>query len=170
MTSDPALPLRSVRCTPIAADGTQNGPTCTILTAVPVVVFVAPDPGPDDELFCFATPQEWCLTLTGVDPELVRIVFDIPPKFPLWYRRPRAALPAPPPRLALPWGDSAYTSCVYEQWLSGDPHPAPGWCQGPPPPLTPSWEGPRRQHHVLAGHAAPSADLLRRVLDGLRKF
>nr|WTA71272.1 hypothetical protein OHB51_35345 [Micromonospora sp. NBC_00855] len=60
------------------------------------------------------------------------------------------ALPAPPTRLALPWGDSAYTSAVYErhptEWW-----PVPNWCLGPiENGLTPSGEGPRRRDEAEA--------------------
>lgn len=65
-----------------------------------------------------------------------------------WFYRPRhLALPVGESvvRLALPWGDSAYTSAVYErhpvEWW-----PVPTWCMGPiENGLTPSSEGPRRR-------------------------
>ncbi|MGY4103442.1 hypothetical protein ACW2Q0_28345 [Nocardia sp. R16R-3T] len=54
-------------------------------------------------------------------------------------------------RLALPWGDSAYTSWVPQRWLPGDPDSGPGWCMGPPANgLTPSSEGPRRRNQAEA--------------------
>lgn len=69
-------------------------------------------------------------------------------EFPLWYRTPRKALPAPPTRRALPWGDSAYTSAVYRRDLDGWPRAT--WVLGPVPGLTPSSEGPRRREAAEA--------------------
>lgn len=78
------------------------------------------------------------------------------------------ALPAAPTRLALPWGDSAYTTVTYSRWLHGDPTPDPanGWYMGPPGPLTPSSEGPRRAATIPVPGLAP---LLARVLTALQK-
>ena len=45
-------------------------------------------------------------------------------------------------RLALPWGDSCYTTTVYAQI---DGWPKTTWCLGPVTDLTPSGEGPRGQ-------------------------
>ncbi|WP_280304956.1 hypothetical protein [Nocardia neocaledoniensis] len=62
----------------------------------------------------------------------------------------RPELPTAPARLALPWGDSAYTSVVYnrhpDHWW-----PVTSWCMGPlTNGLTPSSEGPRRRDEVEA--------------------
>ncbi|MFI7527511.1 hypothetical protein [Nocardia salmonicida] len=82
------------------------------------------------------------------------------------------ALPAPPVRLALPWGDSAYTSFAPQRWLPGDPAPQPGWCLGPPANgLTPSSEGPRRRAEAEGRVVARMADRVRLSrLDRLLEF
>lgn len=70
-------------------------------------------------------------------------------------------LPAARVRLALPWGDSAYTSAVYQrhptEWW-----PKANWCLGPiENGLTPSSEGPRRRDEA-------EARVLNRMLDRAR--
>lgn len=73
-------------------------------------------------------------------------------------------LPAAPVRLALPWGDSAYTSLVVRRWLPGDPEDQGGisWAMGPlTNGLTPSCEGPRRRVEVEAQAIARLADRAR---------
>ncbi|MFE2995027.1 hypothetical protein ACFXG4_08450 [Nocardia sp. NPDC059246] len=85
---------------------------------------------------------------------------------PSHYVAPRPQLPAGESsrRLALPWGDSAYTTQTVTRWLPGDPEPTgPGWCYGPPSNgLTPSSEGPRRAEQVtfraLAWSCTPAPD------------
>jgi hypothetical protein len=71
------------------------------------------------------------------------------------YHVPAAPLALPPgesaARLALPWGDSAYTSISFPRWLPGGPADRdPRWGCGPPSNgLTPSGEGPRREAEAL---------------------
>lgn len=74
------------------------------------------------------------------------------------WRRTHHVLAAPlalPPgesaaRLALPWGDSAYTSMVVQRWQPGVlAEPGGVWCMGPPANgLTSSSEGERRRAQV----------------------
>lgn len=131
------------------------------------LVLAADDAEPDPPVTFTHRSMQVEFELTDIHPDVVRVLWNIPPGFPLWYRTPLLALPPAPPRLALPWGDTAYTTCTYSRWLHGnDADTAPGWNFGPPGPLTPSSEGPRRASSIPRPALAP---LLARVLDGLRK-
>jgi hypothetical protein len=100
------------------------------------------DTMPDDTMRILDLARNWTasVTFTGVSADTVRILFNIPAGFPLWYRTPRKALPAPPTRAALPWGDSCYTTAVFAQV---DGWPRMMWGMGPVTDQTPSSEGPR---------------------------
>ncbi|MRH86025.1 hypothetical protein GFY24_00845 [Nocardia sp. SYP-A9097] len=102
---------------------------------------------------------------TWASPFLGGPVFTTPER-PHFYRPPRPQLPAGESarRLALPWGDSAYTSLTHVGWLPGDPAPDPEsrWDFGPPLTLTPSSEGPRRRYQAEWRHLSGYFPAVRR--------
>lgn len=104
------------------------------------------DTMPDDTERVLAVAREYAVSVTfrDVHPDVWRMCAGIPAGFPIWYVPPCLALPAAPERLALPWGDSCYTSAVYvrEDWAST-------WCLGPLSGLTPSGEGPRGEARAM---------------------
>lgn len=107
------------------------------------------DPPVDSGLLVIPTTLSVSFTLAGADAHALIYAMTGMPGF---YQPRRRALPVgeSAARLALPWGDSAYTSAVYQrhptEWW-----PVPSWCMGPiENGLTPSSEGPRRRDEAEA--------------------
>lgn len=145
---------------------------CTFYMRVPppehpeLPKFFPLDPAPDVEFIRFDGPMVVEITLHDVPAEAVAILYGMPH----YFRFIRPALPAPPPRHALPWGDSAYATWITSRWLPGDPAPAAAdliWACGPPDNgFTPSSEGPRRDPALAPLNRY--ADMLRSILAALR--
>lgn len=154
---------KRIRIRPLGADGVGTGEqwrVVGVLTAAEDMRLQEAMPDDTARVFDLAGEHTVSVTWHGVDPAVVRVLFNIPDGFPLWYRTPRRALPAPPVREALPWGDSCYTSAVFAK--DADGWPRANWCLGPVPGLTPSSEGPRRRE-------AAEAVIVERMLAKIRE-
>ena len=133
-----------------------------------VVEFFPQEPAAMPEEFQYDARVTVKVTLKRVAPEVLAILLGMPHYF--RFRPP--AIEAPRPRLALPWGDSAYTTLIAERWLIGHAEPeGPIWMCGPPDNgLTPSSEGPRRDPYrpIRTPTSAATLETIQRVHDLLR--
>jgi hypothetical protein len=153
MTSDlPPLPRRTMRARRLAVGGSPTGNWFEIgrINPAPPSTYGAPDIRPMRD-------QVITIVFHAPDPDTLRLLLGIPRGWPLFYRRTWLMLEPAPARLALPWGNSAYTTITHRRYMPGDnPNDVScSWVMGPPDNgLTPSREGARRVRAVAEQAAA----------------
>lgn len=137
----------------------------------PIVFTPAADSDPDSVLISRALASALDAAQQITTNELrIPLDFTNPAHRDLWFLCTRWPFFYRPPRQrALPWGNSAFTTCTLPVW-----DPTPGdesadwsqhWIFGPPPGFTPSGEASRLYREITNGG---TLGLLRDVLTGLQ--